>query len=125
MSSVEDTKSLTFDQLQEFVAQKKNNSKQVTILDVRRPDEYAKGHVESAVNLPVDSIPEALALGPEEFKNTYGFTLPSANSEAESVVVYCGGGGRAKRAFEALDKQNYKSNLFAYLPGWKEYSQKI
>ena len=29
------------------------------VIDVRRPDEYASGHVAGAINIPIDTLPTA------------------------------------------------------------------
>ena len=62
------------------------------ILDVRGADEYARGHIPGAVNLPVDKIRaiESIAAG----KDTPIFT-------------YCQRGPRSKRAAKALRAMGY------------------
>ncbi len=54
------------------------------ILDVRRPDEFAAGHIPNAVNLPNESI------GDEEIAE-----LPDKNL---LILVYCRSGNRSKQA---------------------------
>lgn len=56
------------------------------ILDVRRPEEFADGHMPMALNIPVDQ----LAARAEELKK---FT---------NVYIHCKRGGRAKTAYETL-----------------------
>lgn len=51
------------------------------IIDVRSPQEFSGGHVEGAINLPIDSISEADVL-----KHT---------TKDAPVVLYCRSGGRA------------------------------
>ncbi len=58
------------------------------ILDVRDTDEFAEGHVEGAINIPVDELPNHF----EKLKNY------------SKIYVHCGGGGRAGRAVETLTK---------------------
>ena len=56
-----------------------------TVIDVRTPEEYARGHIAGAVNVPIDTLPGAirrLGTGP--------------------VVTACTYGGRARRAAELL-----------------------
>jgi len=54
---------------------------QAVIIDVRSPQEFAGGHVEGAINLPIDSITESDVL-----KHT---------TKDAPVVLYCRSGGRA------------------------------
>ncbi len=56
------------------------------LIDVRRPDEYASGHIPTAVNIPVDSLTEH---PPEALKDT-------------KVIVYCLAGSRSARAGRIL-----------------------
>ncbi|HEY5390598.1 MAG TPA: rhodanese-like domain-containing protein [Hanamia sp.] len=57
------------------------------IIDVRRPDEFAKGHAEGTVNIPLNEIPDRLA----EIKKI-----------KPPVMVVCGGGSRHVKAYELL-----------------------
>lgn len=59
------------------------NQPNTTIIDVREPFEYAMGHVEGSVNIPLGSIPSRL----EEFRNM----------EAP-IVLYCRSGNRSGQA---------------------------
>jgi rhodanese-related sulfurtransferase len=54
-----------------------------TVVDVRRPEEYAAGHIAGAVNIPLDRLrPDALPAG--------------------QVLTTCSLGGRGGRAADAL-----------------------
>lgn len=59
-----------------------------TLLDVRRPDEYAAGHIPSAVNLPN-----------EEIGSTRPDSLPKLDA---TLVVYCRTGVRSREAADKL-----------------------
>ncbi|MEP4487070.1 MAG: rhodanese-like domain-containing protein [Halioglobus sp.] len=64
-------------------------------IDVRTPSEFEDGHVEGATLIPWDSIEtgiRALKLD----KDT-------------PIVLYCGSGGRAERAKEALQASGYSA----------------
>ena len=63
-------------------------------LDVRTPEEYAEAHIDSAENLPVDSINADTA---SEF-------IPSTDTP---VVVYCRSGHRAGIAVDTLNSLGY------------------
>ena len=63
------------------------------ILDVRRADEYATGHIPSAINVANESI------GTEE--------IPELPDKAQLILVYCRSGRRSKEASEKLVKLGY------------------
>lgn len=63
------------------------------ILDVRRPDEYAEGHIENAINVPNESI---IDREPTE--------LPDKD---QLVLVHCRSGKRAKEAAQKLENMGY------------------
>lgn len=63
------------------------------IIDARRPDEYAEGHIENAINIPNESI---IDKEPEE--------LPDKN---QLILVYCRSGRRSKEAAEKLVNMGY------------------
>ena len=63
------------------------------ILDVRRADEYATGHIPGAINVANESI------GTEE--------IPELPDKAQLILVYCRSGRRSKEASEKLVKLGY------------------
>ena len=63
------------------------------VLDVRRPDEFAAGHIPNAINLPNESIGE-----------TEISELPDRD---QLIMVYCRSGRRSKEAAEKLVKLGY------------------
>ena len=60
------------------------------LVDVRTPAEYAAGHIEGAVNVPVDTV-EGSDLGAKD----------------QPIVVYCASGKRSSRAAAALRTKGY------------------
>ena len=60
------------------------------LVDVRTPEEYAAGHIEGAVNVPVDTV-EAHDLGEKD----------------QPIVVYCASGRRSARAAAALRAKGF------------------
>jgi len=80
---------------------KKAKSKK-TIIDVRRPDEFAKGHADGSVNIPLQEMPERL----DEIKKF-----------KSQIVVVCGGGTRHVKAFELLKENGIESEKGG---GWKD-----
>ena len=76
------------------------------ILDVRRPDEYAAGHIPGAINLPNEDI------GSDEIK-----ILPN---KSQLILVYCRSGRRSKEASEKLVKLGYTNIVeFGGILDWK------
>ena len=63
------------------------------ILDVRRPDEFAAGHIPNAINVPNETI------GAEE--------IPELPDKDQLIMVYCRSGRRSKEASEKLVKLGY------------------
>ena len=70
------------------------------ILDVRRPDEFAAGHIPGAVNLPNEIIGAAESAEDEEIKNI----LPD---QEQLILVYCRSGNRSKQASQKLADLGY------------------
>ena len=69
------------------------DEKNYIILDVRRPDEYAEGHIPGAINVPNEEI------GTAEISE-----LPD---KSQLILVYCRSGRRSKEASEKLVKLGY------------------
>ena len=76
------------------------------ILDVRRPDEFAAGHIPHAINVPNESI------GTAEISE-----LPDKD---QLILVYCRSGRRSKEASEKLVKLGYTNIVeFGGILDWK------
>ena len=76
------------------------------ILDVRRADEFAAGHIPSAINVPNETI------GTAEISE-----LPDKN---QLIMVYCRSGRRSKEAAEKLVKLGYTNIVeFGGILDWK------
>ena len=63
------------------------------LIDVRTPDEFAEGHIEGAVNIPLDRIGHARV----------------APTTAAPLFVYCASGARSGSACQALARMGYTS----------------
>ena len=63
------------------------------ILDVRRPDEFAAGHIPNAINVPNETIGTA--------------EIPELPDKNQLIMVYCRSGRRSKDASEKLVKLGY------------------
>ncbi len=76
------------------------------ILDVRRADEFADGHIPGAINVANESIVDK---EPVE--------LPD---KQQTIYVYCRSGNRSKQASEKLAKMGYTSIIeFGGILDWK------
>ena len=76
------------------------------ILDVRRPDEFAAGHIQNAINVPNATI------GTAEISE-----LPDKN---QLIMVYCRSGRRSKETSEKLVKLGYTNIVeFGGILDWK------
>lgn len=84
---------------------KKNPGK--LVIDVRRPDEFEKGHAKDSVNIPLDEMPERL----NELKKV-----------KQPLVVVCGGGTRHVKAFELLKENGIDSQKGG---SWKDVDERV
>lgn len=69
--------------------------KNVLLLDVREPEEFIKGHIDEAINIPRGIL---------EFQI---HNFPQFNDKNAEIIVYCQSGGRSALAVEALQKLGY------------------
>ena len=82
------------------------DEKDYIILDVRRPDEFAEGHIPGAINVPNEEI------GSVEITE-----LPN---KSQLILVYCRSGRRSKEASEKLVKLGYTNIVeFGGILDWK------
>ncbi len=65
-----------------------------TLLDVRSPEEFGGGHIDGAINIPVQELA--------------GRTDELGDKSAQ-VVVYCQSGGRSAMAKRLLESQGFAS----------------
>ena len=80
--------------------------KNYIILDVRRADEFAEGHIPGAINVANEVI------GTEE--------IPELPDKAQRILVYCRSGRRSKEAAEKLVKLGYTNIVeFGGILDWK------
>ena len=76
------------------------------ILDVRRADEYAEGHIPNAINVPNETI------GTDE--------IPELPDKDQLIMVYCRSGRRSKEASEKLMKLGYTNIVeFGGILDWR------
>ena len=75
------------------------------ILDVRRADEFASGHIPNAINIPNEEI---------------GTTqIPELPHQDQLILVYCRSGNRSKQASEKLAALGYTNIVeFGGINSW-------
>lgn len=81
---------------------------EVFIVDVRTPMEYAAGHVEGAVNLPLFDVEASVS----ELRRV---------AAGRSIVLYCRSGRRAEIAEEILNRHGIEDiwHLRGQFSGWR------
>ena len=95
-------RSITMDEVVTMMAQETG----YIILDVRRPDEFAAGHIPNAINVPNETI------GTTE--------IPELPNKDQLIMVYCRSGRRSKEASEKLVKMGYTNIVeFGGILDWK------
>lgn len=67
-------------------------SKGATLVDVRTPAEFAAGHIEGAINIPVDQISKR---------------LPEFGARSDAIVLYCRSGARSGSARSILERHGF------------------
>lgn len=77
----------------------------IFLLDVRQPDEYAAGHINGAVLIPLGELPQRLG----ELR------------QDDEIVVNCKSGGRSAKACELLSRHGFAhvTNLKGGFLGWQ------
>ncbi len=68
-------------------------SGKITIVDVRRPEEFAAGHINGATLMPLDNLPATYSSLPKKGK----------------LIVYCRSGHRSALAVQFLLSHGYKN----------------
>jgi rhodanese-related sulfurtransferase len=90
-----------------FLANQVNGTRYF-IIDVREPDEYAAGHIDSAINIPLHELLDNLAQLPE--------------SKTMPILLYCHTQKRATHALVVLRELGY-TNIFNLEGGWEAYEE--
>jgi rhodanese-related sulfurtransferase len=83
----------------------------VLVLDVRSPEEYAKGHVPGAINVPYDSLAQKIR--------------EMQISKDTVIVTMCDHGGRSSHAALELRKMGYKTTSFCRIDSWQKDGYRI
>lgn len=93
------------------VAQEFVNSDKAILIDVRTLEEYEEGHIEDAINMPLDTINK------ETLKNV-------TNSKIDNIIVYCKSGARSKEAAIKMLELGY-TNVYdlGSMDNWEETNE--
>ncbi len=85
---------------------------ELLVVDVRSADEYAEGHIEGAINIPINEVTQNLAL------------LPDLNA---NIVVVCGSGHRSALVMTALNLVGYTNvrSMISGMGGWTKAEQPV
>lgn len=78
-------------------------SQGATLLDVRTPEEFSSGHLDGALNIPVQELASRLGELPRTPKN---------------IVVYCRSGGRSSSAAALLRQRGYEVFDLGPMSNW-------
>lgn len=65
------------------------------LVDVRTPEEFAEGHVNASMNIPLDELPNRM----EEFNGK------------ENIIVFCRSGARSGMAKSILNQAGFENVL--------------
>ena len=97
-----DYKQITMDEAKEIFETKGD----YIIVDVRRADEFASGHIPDAINIPSGSIGDA--------------DIPELPDKDQVIYVYCRSGNRSKQAARELARLGYTNIIeFGGILDWK------
>jgi len=81
------------------------------VIDVRTPEEYAKGHIPEAVNIPINELPRKLR--------------QMQVSKDTTIVTMCDHGGRSSRAALEIRKMGYQTTSFCRIDSWQKDGYEI
>ncbi|EST08787.1 Rhodanese-like domain protein [Kalmanozyma brasiliensis GHG001] len=91
----------------------------ITIIDVREPNEVAQGIIPSAVNVPLSQFQTAFSGSGGDFERQFAFRRPEYD---DKVVFYCRSGKRSQQALEFAQKNGWW-NVRNYEGSWLDWVQ--
>jgi rhodanese-related sulfurtransferase/transglutaminase-like putative cysteine protease len=89
---------------QELKALLESKADTFTVVDVRDPEEFQKGHLQGAINIPSPTFA----------------SRSEVLDKKKKIIVYCNGGGRSYNAYRKLMKLGYKDIRQTLFFDWKE-----
>lgn len=98
----------SFDSLSPLLAVAKMNTEDTVVIDVREPAEYASGHIDNALNKPLEKL-DASSSDLENYKQS-------------TVLVVCQTGTRSTPACKKLSQQGFEKvfSLKGGMQSWEE-----
>ncbi|WP_459213009.1 rhodanese-like domain-containing protein [Aquimarina rhabdastrellae] len=89
------------------------DNKEVQLIDVRTPEEYAQGHIKGAVNI--------------NYKDDDFSTLITKVDTSKPVIVYCARGGRSRQSAKLMKNAGFKKiyDLEGGITAWKMEQKEI
>ncbi|SPO31025.1 uncharacterized protein UTRI_05337_B [Ustilago trichophora] len=94
-------------------------SGEITIIDVREPNEVAQGIIPSAVNVPLSQFQKAFSGSGGDFLREFAFQRPAYD---DKVIFYCRSGKRSQQALEFAQKNGWW-NVRNYEGSWLDWVQ--
>ena len=87
---------------------KQTSEESVTIIDVRRPDEYVAGHIEGSINADISSVSE------------FNHFLDTLDKNGK-YLVYCRSGNRSTQAIGLMEEKGFLNitNLSGGILAWQ------
>lgn len=80
------------------------NENNVQVIDVREPFEFMNGHIDVAVNIPLQTIPQSI----------------DSLNKSKKIILVCASGGRSTSAAEYLSQYGYEVyNMVGGMMGWR------
>ena len=96
-----ETDKLSLEELNTLIQSKTDT---FTVVDVRDPEEFHKGHIPGAINIPSPTFA----------------SQSEVLDKKKQIIVYCSGGGRSYNAYRKLMKLGYKDIRQALFFDWQE-----
>ncbi len=90
-------------------------SSDTILIDIREPDEYARGHIPGAIHVPRGMLEFQILKTLEHI----GITADPAGVD---MVLYCGTGGRSALATKSMDDMGYRNvrSMDGGIVAWNE-----
>lgn len=84
----------------------------VLVIDVREPDEYSKGHIPGAINIPRGTLEGAA-------DPSYKHRVPAlCDARDREILLYCQSGGRSAMAAATLQEMGF-TRVRSLAGGWE------
>lgn len=102
-------------------AKKKGSAKEVTIIDLRDPDEREdEGFIPYSYNLPAPDLADMYRLSRSNFKKKHHFDCPD---KASPILLYCSNQRRSDTAAQVLTRRGFR-HAVSYAGGHNDWQQK-